>query len=160
MSNKSLFLLRHAKAASSTDLLADQDRPLTDRGVKDAKKLGDRMHKKSYSFDLILSSPAIRAITTAQLVANRLGHKQKFLAVEKSIYLCDMETLIDVVANIPKKIDAVLLVGHNPGLSDLACFLAGEPISMPTCALLELVFEMKTWDQISPNSLSKMHLVN
>jgi len=93
VATKSLFLLRHAKAINGGVLIPDQDRPLSDSGVKDAKRLGSYLSKKSFDFDLILSSPAIfffffffRAITTAQIVANKLGYKQKHLAVEKCLY--------------------------------------------------------------------------
>ena len=91
MATKSLFLLRHAKAINGGVLIPDQDRPLSDSGVKDAKRLGSYLSKKSFDFDLILSSPAIRAITTAQIVANKLGYKQ-----------CDQKKLPNVYKSLPK----------------------------------------------------------
>ena len=160
MGTKSLFLLRHAKASAGGILIADEDRPLADRGIRDAKKLGSKLLKKSYDFDLILTSPAIRTITTAQLVANRLGYKQKLILVDKHLYAANVEDLLKAIAKIPKKIDSLMLVGHNPSISNLACHLAGEAVSMPTCALVELIFEMKDWDRISEMKASKLILLN
>ena len=104
MATKSLFLLRHAKAINGGVLIPDQDRPLSDSGVKDAKRLGSYLSKKSFDFDLILSSPAIRAITTAQIVANKLGYKQKHLAVEKCLYEADVEVMLKLISSVPKKL--------------------------------------------------------
>lgn len=160
MATKSLFLLRHAKASAGGILIADEDRPLADLGVKDAKKLGSRLLKKSYDFDLILTSPAIRTITTAQLVANRLGYKQKHIVVDKHLYGANVEDLLIAIAKIPKKVDSLMIVGHNPSISNLACHLAGEAVSMPTCALVELIFEMKDWGQIVSSKANKIHLLN
>lgn len=160
MSTKTLFLLRHAKAIADGGSMTDEDRPLSEKGIKDSKKLASKLHKRAYNFDLILTSPAIRTITTAQLVANRLGYKQKLIAVDKHIYLATLENLLTVIVSVHKKVDSLLLVGHNPSISSLAWYLAGEPISMPTCALLELKFEIKNWEQINANTLIKLTLLN
>jgi phosphohistidine phosphatase len=160
MATKSLFLLRHAKASAGGVLITDEDRPLSERGVKDAKTLGNKLHKKSYDFDLILTSPAIRSITTAQLLANRLGYKQKYILVDKHLYAANLDDLFKAISKIPKKIDSLMLVGHNPSISNLARHLAGEAVSMPTCALVELILEMKDWGQISETKASKLILLN
>jgi len=75
MHTKSLYLLRHAKAESATSQSSDEDRALVPRGVDDVKKLATKLIKKDIRFDLILTSPAIRTITTAQIIANRLEHR-------------------------------------------------------------------------------------
>ena len=152
--------MRHAKASAGGMLISDEDRPLSDRGVRDAKKLANKLFKKSTSFDLILTSPTIRTITTAQLMANRLGYKQKFIVVDKHIYEADAEALLSVISGVPKKVDLLMLVGHNPSISNLAFYLAGEPVSMPTCALTEFVFEMKAWDEITTIKPFKLNLLN
>ncbi len=160
MSTKSLFLLRHAKAISGGVLIPDQDRPLADSGIKDAKKLGNYLLKKSFDFDLILSSPAIRAITTAQIVTNKLGYKQKHLAVEKCLYAADVDVILKLISSVPKKVDSLMIVGHNPSMYALASTLTGEPISMSTCALIELTLEIKSWDQVSSLQASKFSVLN
>lgn len=152
--------MRHAKAIADGRVMTDEDRPLSDSGIKDSKKLASKLHKRDYNFDLILTSPAIRAITTAQLVANRLGYKQKFITINQHIYAAALEDLLKVIVKTQKKVDSLLLVGHNPSISSLAKYLAGEPISMPTCALLELKFEIKNWEQISADTLVKHTLLN
>ena len=160
MTTKSLFLLRHAKAIAGGILVPDIDRTLSDRGVKDAKKLGSKLLKKSLDFDLILTSPSIRTITTAQLVANKLGYKQKYIAVEKRLNGADVQNILSLISKVSKKVDKLMIVGHNPSISTLACHLAGEPIAMPTCALIELIFDIKDWDQVGAIKADKIHLLN
>jgi phosphohistidine phosphatase len=160
VATKSLFLLRHAKATNGGVLIPDQDRPLSESGVKDAKKLGNYLLKKSFHFDFILSSPAIRAITTAQIVANKLGYKQQHLTVEKRLYEADVEVMLKLISSVPKKVDTLMIVGHNPGISSLASTLTGKPISMSTCALIELTLETKVWDQVPIIKASKFNVLN
>ena len=91
MSTKLLYLLRHAKAESANAKLSDEDRPLTERGIGDVKKLANKLQKKELNFDVIVTSPAIRAITTAQIIAKTLDHRQHHLEVEKKIYQASFE---------------------------------------------------------------------
>jgi len=160
VATKSLFLLRHAKAINRGVLIPDQDRPLADSGVKDAKRLGNYLLKKALDFDLILSSPAVRAITTAQIVANKLGYKQKHLVVEKCLYEADVEVMLKLISSAPKKVDSLMIVAHNPGIDSLASTLTGEPISMSTCALIELTLDIKSWDQVSDVKACEFNVLN
>jgi phosphohistidine phosphatase len=160
VATKSLLLLRHAKAIDGGVLILDQDRPLSNSGVEDAKKLGKYLLKKSFDIDLILSSSAIRAISTAQIVANKLGYKQKHLEVEERLYMADVEVMLRLISLIPKKVDTLMIVGHNPGMSSLASTLTGASISMSTCALIELALEIKNWDQASDVKECKFNILN
>lgn len=160
MATKSLFLLRHAKAIDGGVLIPDQDRPLSGSGVQDAKKLGNYLLKKSHEIDLILSSPAIRAITTAQIVANKLGYKLKHLAIKERLYNADVKAMLRLISSVPKKVDTLMIVGHNPGVQALASRLTGEPISMSTCALIELTLDIKIWDQVSAVKVCKFNALH
>jgi len=160
MHTKSLYLLRHAKAESATLHSSDEDRALTVRGVDDAKKLASKLVKKDIGFDLILTSPAIRAITSAQIIANRLDYKQRYLVVEKKLYQANSTTFLTMVSKLHKKIKSVLLVGHNPGLEDFAALLAGEPVLMQTCSLIEFTFELKDWKDLEKIRSVQMKLLN
>jgi phosphohistidine phosphatase len=160
MHTKSLYLLRHAKAESATLQFSDEDRALTPKGIDDAKKLATKLVKKDIGFDLILTSPAIRAITTAQIISNRLDHKQRFLEVDKKLYQADCTTLLTIASKLHKKIKSVMLVGHNPALEDFAAYMTGESVSMQTCALIELSFEFKDWKELNKATLVKMKLLN
>ena len=160
MHTRSLYLLRHAKAESSNLQSLDEDRTLTTRGIDDAKKLATKLIKKEIRFDLILTSPAIRAITTAQIISNRLDHKQRFLEVDKKLYQADSTTLFRIVSKLHKKIKSVMLVGHNPALEDFVTLITGESVSMQTCALIELSFEFKDWKDLDKTPLVKLKLLN
>ena len=159
MHTKSLYLLRHAKAESATLQFSDEDRALTPKGVDDAKKLATKLVKKDIGFDLILTSPAIRAITSAHIIANRLDQKQS-LRVEKKLYQADCTTLLAIVGKLHKKIKSILLVGHNPEFEDFAAYMTGEPVSMQTCSLIEFTFELKDWKDFEKVRSVQMKLLN
>lgn len=159
MHTKSLYLLRHAKAESATLQFSDEDRALTPKGVDDAKKLATKLVKKDIEFDLILTSPAIRAITSAQIIANRLDQKQS-LRVEKKLYQADCTTLLAIVGKLHKKIKSILLVGHNPALEDFAAYMTGESVSMQTCSLIEFTFELKDWKDFEKVRSVQIKLLN
>ena len=160
MHTKSLYLLRHAKAESATLQFSDEDRALTPKGIDDAKKLATKLVKKNIEFDLILTSPAIRAITTAQIISNRLDHKQRFLEVDKKLYQADCTTLLTIASKLHKKIKSVMLVGHNPALEDFAAYMTGESVSMQTCSLIEFTFELKDWKDFEKVRSVQMKLLN
>jgi phosphohistidine phosphatase len=160
MHTKSLYLLRHAKAESATLQFSDEDRALTPKGIDDAKKLATKLVKKDIRFDLILTSPAIRAITTAQIISNRLDHKQRFLEVDKKLYQADCTTLLTIASKLHKKIKSVMLVGHNPALEDFAAYMTGESVSMQTCSLIEFTFELKDWKDFEKVRSVQMKLLN
>ena len=159
MHTKSLYLLRHAKAESATLQFSDEDRALTPKGVNDAKKLATKLVKKDIKFDLILTSPAIRAITSAQIIANRLDQKQS-LRVEKKLYQADSTTLLAIVGKLHKKIKSILLVGHNPEFEDFAAYMTGKSVSMQTCSLIEFTFELKDWKDFEKVRSVQMKLLN
>lgn len=148
MPSKLLYLLRHAKAESSKLKLSDLDRTLTDRGVGDAQKLAAKLRKKEIAFNLIVASPAVRAITTAQIIAKTLDFRQSHLEVNESLYQANSSDLLELVAGLHKKASKVLLVGHNPGMEEFAQLLSGEPISMATCSLIEFDLDIKHWKDI------------
>ena len=160
MHTKSLYLLRHAKAESATLQFSDEDRALTPKGIDDVKKLATKLVKKDIGFDLILTSPAIRAITTAQIISNRLDHKQRFLEVDKKLYQADCTTLLTIASKLHKKIKSVMLVGHNPALEDFAAYMTGESVSMQTCSLIEFTFELKDWKDFEKVRSVQMKLLN
>ena len=155
-----MYLLRHAKAESATLQFSDEDRALTPKGIDDAKKLATKLVKKDIGFDLILTSPAIRAITTAQIISNRLDHKQRFLEVDKKLYQADCTTLLTIASKLHKKIKSVMLVGHNPALEDFAAYMTGESVSMQTCSLIEFTFELKDWKDFEKVRSVQMKLLN
>jgi len=158
--SKSLYLLRHAKAITGGILVSDLDRSLSERGVKDVNKLSHRLAKKEFSLDLILMSPSVRTITTGQIIANGLRTPHSHLVVNENLYAAEPMTLLKIISSVSKKIDKLMIVGHNPGLMNLASSLAGEPLSMTTCSLIKFSFDFKDWHEIFTKRASKFNFLN
>ena len=96
--------------------------------------MGKRLAKRDVKPDLLLSSPALRALTTAQLIAEELGFKLKDIVVDDRLYASDADDLLAVIRACDNKLNRVMLFGHNPEFTDLAHRLSSEIIEMPTCA--------------------------
>ena len=145
---KTLFLVRHAKSSRDDPTLPDRDRPLDDRGRRDAPRMGKRLAKRDVKPDLLLSSPALRALTTAQLIADEIGFERKAIAVDDRLYASSPDDLLAVIRALDNKLDRVMLFGHNPEFSDLAHRLSSEIVDMPTSAVAEYNFDTKAWTDI------------
>jgi phosphohistidine phosphatase len=145
---KTLFLVRHAKSSRDDPSLPDRDRPLGDRGKQDAPMMGKRLAKRDVKPDLLVSSPALRALTTAQLIAEEVGYKRKDIVVDDRLYASSPDDLLAVIHALDKNLDRVMLVGHNPEFSDLAHRLSSEIIDMPTSAVAEFHFDTKAWSDV------------
>ena len=117
---KKLFLVRHAKSSRDDPSLPDRDRPLDDRGKQDGPKMGKRLAQRDVKPDLLLSSPALRALTTAQLIAEEVGYERNAIVVDDRLYASDADELLDVIRALDKKLNRVMLFGHNPEFTDLA----------------------------------------
>jgi len=151
---KTLYLLRHAKSSWSFDELSDSERPLNDRGRDDAPRMGQALARRDITLDRLVSSPAVRALTTATLVARELSFATTDIAVEPGIYQADVPTLLALVRAQPDAAASVLLTGHNPGLTDLTNALLPTPFSteLPTAALVCLRFSISRWAEVAPGA--------
>jgi phosphohistidine phosphatase len=145
---KTLFLVRHAKSSRDDPSLPDRDRPLDDRGRRDAPKMGKRLAKRDVKPDLLVSSPALRALTTAQLIAEEIGFKRKDIVVDDRLYASSPDALLAVIRALDDKLDRVMLFGHNPEFSELAHRLSREIVDMPTSAVAEFDFDTKAWSDV------------
>ena len=158
MSTKTLFLLRHAKAMTGSLLVPDQDRTLSERGLKDVNTLGAKLHKQEVHIDLIVTSPTVRAISTAQSIANKLEMRRANFLIDPLVYRAEMTVLLELISRIAKRYDDVMIVGHNPSLTQLASHITGEPIAMSTCSLMKVSFEFKDWAKVLTEKSSKSEL--
>src|SRR2546426_1939801 len=155
---KTLFLIRHAKSSWADTALPDKDRPLAKRGRRDAPKMGRRLAKREVKPDLILSSPARRALTTAEIIAKKLDYKLKNILVDDRLYAGAVHGLLDVIHKLGGKPEQVMLFGHNPELTELAHRLASEITHMPTCAVAKFTFNAKSWSNIGKAKPAKVAL--
>jgi phosphohistidine phosphatase len=145
---KKLVIIRHAKSDWDDTSLDDYDRTLNERGLKDAPFIGKFLYKKGLIPDFMLSSPATRAITTAELIAKEVGY-QKAITPNQYIYEAYVNTLQEIVSFIHDDNDTVFLVGHNPGVSSLAYMLSDLKESISTCATVEIDFDCDSWMDVS-----------
>ncbi|HEV8313033.1 MAG TPA: histidine phosphatase family protein, partial [Burkholderiaceae bacterium] len=139
---------RHAKSSKDDPTLVDRDRPLADRGRKEAPKMGKRLAKRDVKPDLLVSSPALRALETAHLIADAIGCERKDIVVDDRLYASSADGLLAVIHGLDKKVDRVMLFGHNPEFTELAHRLSSDIVDMPTCAIAEFRFDTKKWSDV------------
>ena len=155
---RTLILVRHAKSSWDSLDLPDTERPLADRGKRDAPMMGKRLAKQQGKPDLILSSPARRALTTAEIIASELGYKTKDIVVDDRLYATDPETLLAVIGGLNDKLKCVMFFGHNPEISELAHRLSADIAPLPTCSVAQFTFESKSWATIGSVKAEKVFL--
>jgi len=114
-----VLLLRHAKAVPAEEPLADITRPLAERGQRDARRIGERLRQNAPRPQRILTSPSARTFETAQLVATAFDLPHDAIAVERRLYLAEPAALLAVIATQNDAVESLLVVGHNPGLTEL-----------------------------------------
>jgi len=145
---KTLYLIRHAKSSKDDRSLSDRDRPLADRGRRDAPTMGKRLAERDVKPDLLVSSPALRALTTAQLMADEIGYAREKIVVDDQLYGSSADVLLALVRALDRKADRVMLFGHNPEFTELAHRLSSDIADMPTCAIAEFRFDTKKWSDV------------
>jgi len=144
---KRLMIVRHAKSDWDDASLSDFDRTLNHRGRKAAPDMAERLLEKKIIPQYILSSPAVRAKTTANIFAKTLGLAEP--SYNRSIYEASYPALLNIVNGLPDAYNFVAVFGHNPGLSDLVINLTGEYYDMPTCSVAIVEFEFEEWGLVS-----------
>ncbi|MDD2838414.1 MAG: histidine phosphatase family protein [Sulfuricurvum sp.] len=150
---KTLYLIRHAKSDWSDESLSDFDRPLNKRGTKDVPLMGSKLSDKGIRPDLILSSPALRAKTTAEAFAEALSYPPESIRFEYELYACDVETILSLIRGISDSIDILFVFGHNPEFTECANLITGGDIdNIPTCGVVEMRLKHDNWESIGENS--------
>ena len=153
-----LILVRHAKSSRDDPTLADRDRPLNERGLRDAPRMGERLARRGLRPDLIVSSPALRALTTAQLMARAFDCDPDAIILNERIYAATPDTLLEVIRGLGDEAKCVMLVGHNPELSELARRWSSDIDELPTCAVADFRFDLKSWSKLSVKARAEVAL--
>jgi phosphohistidine phosphatase len=147
---KQLLLVRHAKSDWDEPQLDDFDRPLNKRGHKAAPEMAARLAEKKIVPEMLVSSPALRAITTAKYFAKEFGYAETDIVQEPAIYESSVATLLKLINEFPSEHNFISLFGHNPGLTNLAIHLADFDVyNIPTCGMVLLEFPFSEWKMIS-----------
>ena len=151
---KTLVLVRHAKSSWDDERLDDHDRPLAPRGHRDAPRMGKRLARRELDPDLLLTSTALRARETANYLATALGIARSRIQVERRIYLASPDELLRVIADLDDKHETVLLVGHNPGLTDLANRLLPslKLDNLPTAGIVAIECDAMRWQDFEASA--------
>lgn len=146
---RTLYLVRHAKSSWDDPSLDDFERPLNERGKRDAPRMAKRMKERDIVPDLLYSSPATRAIKTCKEFAKVLGIKTSAVNTDDQLYHASEETLLSRVHGLKDQLDTVMLFGHNPGLTDFANLLTGEQIlNIPTAGVVGIRFKADRWRDV------------
>ncbi|MBM4171659.1 MAG: histidine phosphatase family protein [Ignavibacteria bacterium] len=146
---KKLFLIRHAKSSWDEQGVTDLKRPLNKRGKRDAPFMGKLLHKGMIIPEQIYSSPAVRAITTANIFANELKFEKKNIHVFESIYSGGIRELEDLIQNFDDDYNSVFIFGHNPTFTVYANHLGDKYIAnMPTCSIVGFELNVKRWAEV------------
>ena len=148
---KQLILVRHAKSEWGEEWLKDIDRPLSERGYRDAYTLSEWFFNKHEVPKKLISSDATRALSTAFVFARNLNYPTKEIIIEPKIYECTEKTLKDIISKIDNTIEYVMVFGHNPSITNLVNELNDglDFDNIPTCGIISMMFEMKNWKDIN-----------
>ena len=144
---KVLVLIRHAEAENNSEQISDFTRPLTTTGKSDAVKMAVLLKKAGTVPQTMISSLALRALTTANIFSSTLNLKEP--QTDKRIYEAEVEALLAVINSMVDQNQTAALVAHNPGISNLLYYLTGKMTTMPTCAFAVISFETEHWNQVS-----------
>lgn len=143
---RTLFLVRHAKSSWAEPGIRDFDRPLNGRGRNIAPRMAQMLVKEGIKPDLLVSSPAKRALTTAIFFAEAFGIKSEDINQEKDIYEAYPITIHQIISQLPNSSNTVMLFGHNPTFTEIANTYSEEFIeNVPTCGVVKIVSTAENW---------------
>ena len=149
---RTITLIRHAKSSWSDPNLSDFERPLNKRGIRDAPRIATALSEQDISFDKVLCSAAQRARQTLALLSQHLDINEAIIEYRNELYGASVDRLLSCIAQQPKSVQHIALVGHNPGIEDLADLISRVAIGpMPTCCVVQLSLECTTWSILPPH---------
>lgn len=146
---KEIILVRHGKAADHNTYKRDIDRVLTERGVSDGYKVAERLVEEGIKPDLILTSPAARANHTALIISRVMKFKEEQIIFANRLFHCSADTFMDEIYSLPDDVNSVMIVAHNPGVTDLAYELTrGGTSFLPTTGVAVIKYKSVNWGDI------------
>jgi len=145
---KKLLLMRHAKSSWKDSELPDHERPLKKKGQKDAEQMGKMLKSKDLTPDLILTSSAVRAKETAEIIAEASKAGKKSIVVLDALYMAEPQSIVDVIREHGKDHNTVMVVGHNPGMEAFLQIVNGGVESLPTAAIAYVGVGVEKWKHL------------
>jgi phosphohistidine phosphatase len=147
---KTLYLVRHAKSSWGHPGLSDFNRPLLDAGIKRNRKIIKYLNNKNASVDMMISSPAVRTLETARLIAEGIDYPIENIYQEPSLYEAGLNDFLNVIYDVADEINSLMIVGHNFTITHVANFFLGPVIEiLPTSGLVAISFDTEQWREIS-----------
>lgn len=147
---KTILLIRHAKSSWENFTVSDADRPLNERGKKNAPEMAKRLLKKKIKIEAFISSPALRAHTTAQYFAEVYGEAKSNIILVPELYMAGEEAFTRTIQNAPSKAGTIALFSHNNGITEYANRLTTTRIDdMPTCAVFAVKCKIDNWQDFT-----------
>lgn len=161
MATKILHLLRHAKSAHDDYVSKDIERHLSAKGYRDAEEKASLFKGRHKTPQLIISSPAIRAFTSAMIFARKLDYEIENIAIEKNIYEASLKQLFHVINHLQKEFESLMIAGHNPGLTYFVNSLCGKNVidELSTSAVATITFDNHAWSEINSASGELMDVI-
>jgi phosphohistidine phosphatase len=154
---KYLYLIRHAKSSWKDSSLHDFDRPLNKRGTRDAPQMGKRLKKMNVKPDMILSSPAVRAKSTAMAIARELAFPAEKILYKEALYHAVPSTMKALLCEVHDDIETLFLLGHNPGLTEFSNRLSRDDIdNIVTCGIYAISLEIVHWSTLQMDGRAKL----
>ena len=147
---KLLLLIRHAKSSWDNPQVDDHDRPLNERGLRNAPEMGQRLKDGGVSPDALISSTALRARTTAEIIAGSMNFPKDCIVLDRALYHASATELQEYIGGLDDSHFSVMLFGHNPGMTSLVSHLFGLALDkLPTCGVVHLQFAENSWKALS-----------
>lgn len=145
---KTLLLVRHAKSSWQEASLSDHDRPLNARGMRDAPRMGEYLARHYPAPEIIFSSTALRATTTAAIIADTFGASDR-LVTRRQLYTFAARELLAFLRSVDNRYGYIMLAGHNPAITDLVNQLSAADIeNVPTCGAAVLTVSYNDWSAL------------
>lgn len=152
---KALYLIRHAKSSWEDDSLTDHKRPLNSRGLGDVPLMAKNIKKNKIFLDHVLSSDAIRAQQTAVGICEGIHFPKDQITYDPWLYHASLVDLLEKIYNTNKKHQSLMIIGHNPGFTELASILSGQYIeNVATCGFVAMHFKTKKWENINKSNVT------
>jgi phosphohistidine phosphatase len=146
---KTIYIIRHAKSSWNMTGMPDEQRPLLEKGKKRTKKVIEYLHEHDVKVDYIISSHAVRAHETAKILANALKYPVGNIKIDSQLYHINADDILSQFYSLPERFSSVMLIGHNPSLTDFVNIFLKSPIeNLPTSGVVSFTFITDNWEKL------------
>lgn len=147
---KTIYIVRHAKSSWNAIDMPDEQRPLLEKGKKRTKKVIDYLHKNQIKVDCMISSPVVRALETAKILAKGLKYPISEIRIDSKIYHADGNYILNLFSGQSDHLDSLMIIGHNPSLTDFVNLFLDTPIdNLPTSGVVSFNFDTDKWKKMA-----------